>query len=49
MHVFPEKNLRKKNSQRGGGVFRENKKPFCENTLYMAKIPTKSIFNSKKR
>lgn len=49
MHVFPEKNLRKKNSQRGGGVFRENKKSFSENTLYMAKIPTKSIFNSKRR
>ena len=49
MHVFPEKNLRKKNSQRGGGVFRENKNSFCENTLYMTKIPTKSIFNSGKR
>ena len=49
MRVFSEKNLRKKILEGVGGAFRENKKLFSENPLYMAKIPTKSIFNFGKR
>ena len=32
-----------------GGGFRDKKKFFFENGIYLAKIPTKSIFNSGKR
>lgn len=34
---------------RMGGGFRENKKIFFENCIYVTKIPTKSIFNFGKR
>lgn len=35
--------------KRVGGGFRENKKFFFENCIYVTKIPTKFIFNSGKR
>ena len=36
-------------TKRVGGGFRENKKFFLKNRIYVSKIPTKSIFNFGKR